>query len=157
MGGSWHAVRPILIAAAFLVVCSLLAWWSIAKTEVALTPSVLAQQFCVPIPAEAKVPESAAAAHILKAEVRPDSASIGGESFRAVSAMKGDVIQIDVHSLVAGAIGVHGVSEIVPVQLGEEVALRFRAIYSGRFPVHFHGVDGSHFELIVLNVADNVD
>ena len=36
---------------------------------------------------------------------------------------------------------------------GERATLRFRAIYSGRFPLHFHGVDGSHIGVWALNVS----
>ena len=38
------------------------------------------------------------------------------------------------------------------VKIREDAVVRNKAIYSGRFPLHFHGIDLSHFEIAVLEV-----
>ena len=65
---------------------------------------------------------------------------------------KGDVIEFEIQSSRAGKVAVHGFHDLQSVRVGGPTTIAFRAIYSGRFPVHFHGIDGSHFELAALEV-----
>lgn len=65
---------------------------------------------------------------------------------------KGDVIEFDIQSSRAGKVAVHGFHDLQSVLVGGTTKIAFRAIYSGRFPLHFHGIDGSHFELAALEV-----
>ncbi|KHK55805.1 hypothetical protein PI87_12390 [Ralstonia sp. A12] len=116
-----------------------------------LSPEGLARSFCVPIPASAKVAESEAADHAMVVQV-PSVPSDSAADFRSVKAAQGEVIRFTVSSARAGAVGVHGLSDITPIQAGGTVTIAMRAIYSGRFPLHFHGTDGSHFELAAVEV-----
>lgn len=64
------------------------------------------------------------------------------------------VLEFDVQSPRRGGLAVHGLSDLVRIERGQRVKVRLRAIYSGRFPLHFHGIDGSHFEIAVVEVRD---
>jgi hypothetical protein len=110
-------------------------------------------EFCAPIPAEAQVaPGTSAdwryAAQVPLANPAPDAVL----SATSHPVGKGDVVRFDVTSPRRGAITVHGLHDLQRVQVGSTVSITFRAIYTGRFPLHFHGVDGSHFELAALEV-----
>jgi len=67
---------------------------------------------------------------------------------------KNAVLEFDVQSPRRGGLAVHGLSDLVRIERGQRVKVRLRAIYSGRFPLHFHGIDGSHFEIAVVEVRD---
>lgn len=118
-----------------------------------LTPEVIARQLCASVPVEARVTAAQAAATELRVVV-PDEIPAVNVSPTSVQARKGDVVRITVGSTTDGAVGVHGLSDIVPIRSGQQVGLAFRLIYSGRFPLHFHGVGGSHFEILAFEVHD---
>lgn len=67
---------------------------------------------------------------------------------------KNAVIQVRVKTPVAGNVGIHGVLDFHRVTPENDTCVRFRAKYSGRFPLHFHGDAGAHIELIVFEVSD---
>lgn len=63
-----------------------------------------------------------------------------------------DSVEFDVRSPRDGALAVHGLSSLTLIVSGTSRRVRFKAIYSGRFPLHFHGPDGAHFEIAVLEI-----
>ena len=65
---------------------------------------------------------------------------------------QGDVVEFAVTTDRPGSVIVHGISDMLPLKVAGPTLGSFRAIYSGRFALHFHGPDGSHFELTALNV-----
>ena len=65
---------------------------------------------------------------------------------------KDEVIQVDVGTPRAGGVAVHGILETHRLRVGSTVSVKLRAKYTGRFPLHFHGDDGSHFEIAVFEV-----
>jgi hypothetical protein len=65
---------------------------------------------------------------------------------------KGDVVEFRVASDRPGTLAVHGLTDLKPVVVGGVATVAFRAIYTGRFPLHFHGTDGSHIEIAALDV-----
>jgi hypothetical protein len=115
------------------------------------TAEDIATQFCVTRPAESQPSPDQLPSVEASIEV-PEGAP--GPAFvpRVVRAKRADVLRIFVKSPVAGAVGVHGLSEILAIHPGQTVTVTFRAIYTGRFPLHFHGVDGSHYELLSVEV-----
>jgi hypothetical protein len=70
----------------------------------------------------------------------------------SVAAAKGDVVRVSVTSPRDGGIAVHGLMDLRPMHARDRITVEFRAIYSGRFPIHFHGADGSHFEIAAIEV-----
>jgi hypothetical protein len=64
----------------------------------------------------------------------------------------GEVVAIFITTPVAGAVGVHGLTDIRPILAGSSLNLRFKAVVEGRYALHFHGIDGSHFELVAVEV-----
>ena len=65
---------------------------------------------------------------------------------------KGDVIQVEVSTARPGAVAVHGIMEAHRVRVGATASVKLRAKYTGRYPLHFHGDDGSHIAVAVLEV-----
>lgn len=116
-------------------------------------PEAIARQFCTPVPAAARVTPAQAAAVEVHVAV-PEREPAVNASSRPIVARRGQVVRIAVASSTDGAVGVHGMSDIVPVRAGQTASLAFRLIYSGRFPLHFHGVDGAHFEILALEIHD---
>jgi len=43
--------------------------------------------------------------------------------------------------------------DVSPLTVDVPTSVTFRALYSGRFPMHFHGKDGSHFEVVVFEIG----
>jgi hypothetical protein len=83
----------------------------------------------------------------------PDATPTSFISAETHTVKQGDVIEIAViSSHRPGAVAVHGFFEPQPLASDGSLVVAFRVIYSGRFALHFHGADGSHFELMVLNV-----
>lgn len=70
----------------------------------------------------------------------------------AVRARKNEVIEFVVSSARPGSVAVHGLLENRPVVVGGELRVAIRTVYTGRFPLHFHGDDGSHFEIAAIEV-----
>ena len=113
-------------------------------------------QFCTPVPEAALANEADAPAHRIDVLVPRDiaAADSDGDAHETPIA-RGDVVEFRVTAPIEGAASVHGLSDLVLMKAGERATLRFRAIYSGRFPLHFHGVDGSHIGVWALNVLPN--
>lgn len=65
---------------------------------------------------------------------------------------QGEVVEFAVTTSRPGFVIVHGLTDMLPLDAAGTTLVSFRAIYSGRFALHFHGEDGSHFELTALNV-----
>jgi hypothetical protein len=65
---------------------------------------------------------------------------------------QGEVVQFVVTTDRPGAVIVHGLSDMQTLDVKGTTLVSFKAVYSGRFALHFHGTDGSHFELTALNV-----
>lgn len=65
---------------------------------------------------------------------------------------QGQVVAVVVTSPFAGTLIVHGLTDPQHIGKNGHVTLRFRAIYSGRFDLHFHGSDGSHIPLMAFDV-----
>jgi hypothetical protein len=65
---------------------------------------------------------------------------------------QGEVVQFAVTTDRPGFVIVHGLSDMLPLDVKGTTLVSFKAVYSGRFALHFHGSDGSHFELTALNV-----
>jgi hypothetical protein len=81
-------------------------------------------------------------------ELTPENILSGREQ----TIKQGDVVEFVMTSRRPGAVVVHGLTDEHRVAANQQTSLQFRAIYSGRFPLHFHGDDGSHFELMALDV-----
>jgi len=107
--------------------------------------------FCVTSPSEAQVDAATVRDHRYAARVPETnpSVAVGAVSYPIA---QGDVVEFDVASPRPGQVTVHGLHDLEAVQPGDTVKVAFRAIYSGRFPLHFHGADGSHFEIAALEV-----
>lgn len=82
----------------------------------------------------------------------PEIPFLDADASAPIRVRRGEVVELRIESPREGAVGVHGLSEIARIQAGQAILLRFRAIYEGRFPVHFHGRDKSHFEIAVLEI-----
>lgn len=117
-------------------------------------PFDLVRQFCAPAPSETLVDDGAVADRHFDLRV-PEQPPTAEASFITAShpLRQNDVVTLSVTSPVYGAVGIHGVTAIETVSEGQRVDLAFRAVYSGRFAVHFHGADGSHYELVALQVT----
>lgn len=111
--------------------------------------------YCVTVPPEAIVEPTTRADEIIDAIVpmsNPDSAVLDEQKQRSRKVGKNQVIEFRVSSGRKGALAVHGLSELVRIDPSRAEVVRFKAIYSGRFPLHFHGEDMSHFEISVLEI-----
>lgn len=111
-------------------------------------------RFCTPVPTAAVVPEQVPADHRVDLRV-PLSAmapDLDGDS-HATKILRGEVVELRITTPIEGAASVHGLSDLVRMKAGEQARLRFRAIYSGRFQLHFHGADGSHFGVWALDIS----
>lgn len=102
-------------------------------------------------PKEAAVPAGAKPDRLFRLTV-PALAPADILSARDETIKQGDVVEIVVTSQRPGAVIVHGLTDEKPVGADGQVIIKFRAIYSGRFPLHFHGDDGVHLDLMSLNV-----
>jgi len=110
--------------------------------------------FCVPVASEAQVAVGEKVDHRLSVNVPADPPP-PNVAAPAVSVRQADVVSFAVSSPVEGAVGVHGLSTITPVYPEKPVDVTFRAAFTGRFSLHFHGIDGSHFEVANIEVAAN--
>lgn len=111
--------------------------------------------FCAPVPQAAIVPMNAAADHLIQVRVpavAPVTAILDESSGNTAFIRRGDIVEFRVDSPQNAAIAVHGLSDLVRVMPGKQGIVRFKAIYSGRFSLHYHGLDQSHFEVAVLEV-----
>ena len=112
----------------------------------------LALQFCATNASQARVTPADKIDRHYSVGVPLETPQIGMASAAVHAIAKGDVVQFEVLSPRAGKVAVHGLLDAETVQVGSVVRVSFRAIYTGRFPLHFHGADGSHFEIAALEV-----
>lgn len=112
--------------------------------------------FCnIPVPKAAVVDSSVVADYQISVTVpsaTPKAISLGNSTVTHIQ--EGKIVEFRVSSPREGALAVHGLSSLVLITPGAEAVVRFRAIYSGRFSLHFHGADGSHFEAAVLEITE---
>jgi hypothetical protein len=128
------------------------AWPALSNSPATFTADDVARQFCALPPTAAQVRPQDIPNKEVSVRVPSENTS-GTWNSPAVDVRLGDVVKLTVISKQAGAVGVHGLSTIEAIHPGESVAIKFRSIYSGRFPLHFHGTDGSHFELMAINIT----
>ncbi len=112
--------------------------------------------FCMPPPDAALLAPSQKidAQFVVNVPTQPPAIALLSES-QDLRVAQNKAIEYVVHSTREGALAVHGLSELVLVRASETARVRFRAIYSGRFPLHFHGPDGSHFEISALQIVQD--
>lgn len=144
----------VSLALSVAVVALIGAWPLLSEPQAKLTADDVARQFCVMPPPDAQVRPDGRFNKEFSLRV-PDEVASNHSDSPSVVVQSGDVLKLTVSSHQAGAVGVHGLSTIEAIHPGESVVIKFRAIYSGRFPLHFHGTDGSHFELMAINVTAN--
>ena len=116
------------------------------------SPDAIALQFCAANTPEARVIPADRIDRHYNVGVPLETPQVGMSSAAVHSIAKGEVVQFDVVSPRPGKVAVHGLLDAEAVQVGSVVRVAFRAVYTGRFPLHFHGADGSHFEIAALEV-----
>jgi hypothetical protein len=112
----------------------------------------LAAQFCLPPPEAAHATPQDAANLAMSVGVSSTDPRVGDMAPTRATVHQHDVVRVSVASPRDGAVTVHGLSDLHPISADGHVTFEFRAIYSGRFPVHFHGMDGSHIEIAAFEV-----
>lgn len=142
------------VLAGIVVTTSLFAWSVAAWTDPPSSSGtdVLAA-FCMPPPPDAVVPDGVKADRLVDADV--PVAAVKGPTLEAAQSLgvhKGDVVEFHVRSPVPGGLAVHGLTDLIRLDKNGFAVVRLKAIYEGRFPLHFHGLDGSHMEIYVLEV-----
>lgn len=66
--------------------------------------------------------------------------------------IENDEVTIHVFSDQSGTLMLHGFTDAVAVARNGEVEVHFKAIHTGRFPLHLHGEGGSHVELAAIEI-----
>jgi hypothetical protein len=120
--------------------------------RVAFDPSDDVDAICsveTPYSAEASLGE---AKHRFAVQVPRDNPLPGRGDAPVYPLAKGDVVQLDISSPRPGAVAIHGILETHRVRVGGVASVKVRLKYAGRFPLHFHGDDGSHIEVAVFEV-----
>lgn len=119
-----------------------------------VTPThAIGSEFCATSAPEARVRPGDKIDRRYGAAVPLDTPPPGMPSLETAHAItQGDVVQFEVASPRSGQVAVHGLYDAQTLQVGGVVRVAFRAVYSGRFPLHFHGADGSHFEIAAVEV-----
>lgn len=112
----------------------------------------IASPFCATNAPEARVTPADTVDQHYSVDVPLETPPMGMPSAAVHSIAKGEVVQFEVISPRPGQVAVHGLLDAETVQVGSVVRVAFRAVYTGRFPLHFHGADGSHFEIAALEV-----
>jgi hypothetical protein len=112
----------------------------------------LAAQFCLPPPEAAHATARDTANLAMSVGVPRTDPRVGDMAPTRATVHQRDVVRVSVASPRDGAVTVHGLSDLQPISADGHVTFEFRAIYSGRFPVHFHGMDGSHIEIAAFEV-----
>jgi hypothetical protein len=108
--------------------------------------------FCAQAPAEARAGPAERADVSFATLVPRETPADGAMAATSAKVPKGDIVRVTVTSPRDGGIAVHGLMDVHPISAGQRVSVEFRAIYPGRFPLHFHGADGSHFEIAAIEV-----
>ena len=70
-----------------------------------------------------------------------------------LQARQGDRIALTVKSPSPGELFIHGLDKSARLTPGSEATVAFTAERSGRYYIHFHGMDHSHTEVAVMEVA----
>jgi len=70
-----------------------------------------------------------------------------------LQARQGDRIALTVTSPNPGELFIHGLDKHARLTPGSEATVAFTAERSGRYYIHFHGMDHSHTEVAVMEVA----
>ena len=70
-----------------------------------------------------------------------------------LQARQGDRIALTVTSPNPGELFIHGLDKHARLTPGSEAIVAFTADRSGRYYIHFHGMDHSHTEVAVMEVA----
>ena len=117
-----------------------------------LGAAAVGSEYCATNAPEARVGPGDPIDRQYSVDVPLETPPIGMPSATVHSIAKGDVVQFEVASPRPGQVAVHGLRDAEAVQVGGVMKVAFRAIYTGRFPLHFHGADGSHFEIVALEV-----
>lgn len=144
-----------LLAATVASAAVMVAWPLVtlqAKTGVNTDPATIASEFCVTSAVEARASLDDRIDRHYSVDVPIETPPMGFAPAVVHSIAKGEVVQFDVASPRPGKIAVHGLLDAETVQVGSILKVAFRAVYTGRFPLHFHGADGSHFEIAALEV-----
>lgn len=113
---------------------------------------VVDSAFCLLAPKEAHADLGERPDVQMAASVPMETPEMSALATYQVAASQGNVVRVAVTSPRDGGIAVHGLLDVQPISAGQRITVGFRAIYSGRFPVHFHGADGSHFEIAAIEV-----
>ena len=151
-----QAAVALAATIALSVAFAMIGGWPLSRSQPKLTADDVARQFCVMPPLDARAgPDDMSSEQVSLRVPREAASNLLNAPSPAVQS--GNVVKLTVSSEQAGAVGVHGLSTIEAIHPGESVVIKFRAIYSGRFPLHFHGTDGSHFELMAVNVTADTD
>lgn len=109
--------------------------------------------FCLPFPPEAVVSPAEAIDRRIVGTVPDMPRAFGDAAPVEYTLTQGQVVQVTVDSpRLNGNLAIHGLTGMSPIRGGGRTQFEFRSLYSGRFPVHFHGEDGSHFEIIALDI-----
>jgi hypothetical protein len=113
--------------------------------------AALPSDFCTTSQSESRVSPGYKADSRLRVEVPVTNPTdlLGGQTYDVI---QGSVVEVTVHSARPGAVAVHGLLDSCPVAAGVETRVAFRAVDTGRFPLHFHGADACHFEVAGLMV-----
>lgn len=151
-----HAPRPRNVLRKALLIGSICA---VAMALAAVKRGVSKQSiedpfaaFCTPVPNEATVPATTNADKVFSVVVPSTNPGPEATSMTSLAIRPNEVIEFRVATPRIGAIAVHGLSELVRLEPGTTGVVRMRAIYEGRYSLHFHGLDQSHFEIAVLEV-----
>lgn len=116
------------------------------------TPALDAAAFCLVVPPTAVVAAEARRDDHFDVRV-PDVDPPEGLPFATSRPVReGEVVEFTVSSRRAGQLAVHGLTDMEPIAAGGSRTFAFRAIYSGRFPLHFHGPQGQHVEIAALDI-----
>jgi hypothetical protein len=147
-------MRPTTLNLALLGALALggAAAFTLQPPRVAFDPSNDLDAICsVENPFSAE-PLQGEAKHRFAVAVPRDNPLPGRDEAPVYALAKGDVIQLNVSSPRAGGVAIHGILQTHSVRVGDVVSIKVRAKYGGRFPLHFHGDDGSHFEIAVFEI-----
>lgn len=144
--------RPLGIAAVLLLLAAGGGALYAAMPRGQADTAALDPAWCAPSPPQARADPAGAADRELDVQVPVANRAFGEAADGGLQLTQGQVVKVRVHTPRPGGVAVHGLMETAPLAVGSETTVAFRAIYSGRFPLHFHGADGSHFEIAVFQV-----
>ena len=146
--------RLVGILILVLLLAGGVATWLIGRAgRVDAAPDDMFAIYCLPVPQAAIVDRGVPATESVRISVPRDTPKVPSlDASAALTVHPGDVVEFRVTSPRTGALAVHGLSELVRIAPETVGVVRFRAIYAGRFPLHFHGLDQSHFEVAVVEV-----